>query len=159
MATARVVVLSYFGVDEGERIVQALEAGLLPRDVPVCIGSYGIAPRLAARVAELPDSRYAPIFTLKRSALWERRSLDPEDEKRLPRSSARWAGPLPALDALFALPPTTRMAWTTELGRRYRDAIRKQVHRGVEIPTWQLDEVVSQAAASRGWRDLVRGVL
>ena len=81
MPTRRVVVLSYFGVDEGDRLVQALERGLLQRDVPVCIGSYGIAPRVAARVAELPDTRYAPIFTLKRSALWERRSLDPAREQ------------------------------------------------------------------------------
>ena len=159
MPTRRVVVLSYFGVDEGDRLVQALERGVLQRDVPVCIGSYGIAPRLAAQVADLPNTSYAPIFTLKRSGIWERRSLTPDEEKRLPRSSVRWAGPLPTVNALLELPTVTRLAWATELGRRYRDAIRTQVTRGVKIPSWQLDEVVSQAAGSRGWRDLVRGVL
>src|SRR5881227_1952189 len=138
MATRRVVVLSYFGVDEGDRLVQALERGLLRRDVPVCIGSYGIGLRLAAQLADLPNVQYAPIFTLKRSGIWERRSLIPDEEKQLPRSSARWAGPLPATNDLFALPAVTRLAWATELGRRYRDAIRTQARRGAEIPSWQL---------------------
>ena len=133
MPTRRVVVLSYFGVDEGDRLVQALERGLLQRDVPVCIGSYGITPRLAAQVADLPNTSYAPIFTLKRSGIWERRSLTPDEEKRLPRSSVRWAGPLPTVNALLELPTVTRLAWATELGRRYRDAIRTQVTRGVIV--------------------------
>lgn len=158
MAERRVVVLAYFGADAVDGLLRALDSRILPRGVPVQVGSYGIAPRLAAQLVEVPDALYAPLFPLsRRTALWDGRRLTPEEERRLPRASARWRGPLPTLAQLFSLAPATRLAWATELGRRFRDALRTQRRRGVPIPSWQLDEVVSQVVGSRAWRDLVRG--
>lgn len=159
MPERRAVVLSYFRADESETVVEALGARILPPGVPVYVGSYGIAPLLASRLAELPDARYAPMFTLRPSGTWRRRTLRPEDERRLPRASARWRGTIPALRELLVSAPATRVAWATELGRRLRDALRRERRRGSKIPAWQFDEIVSQAAASQPWRDLVRGVL
>lgn len=160
MADRRVVVLSYFGADAVDGLLRALDAGILPRGVAVHVGSYGIAPRLARQLAELPDAQYSPMFALtRRTGFWNRRTLSPEEERKLPRSGARWTGPLPPLAALLGLAPATRLAWATELGRRFRDALRTQRRRGLPIPSWQLDEVVSQAAGSRVWRELVRGAL
>jgi hypothetical protein len=85
-----------------------------------------------------------------RSAFWEGRSLTAEEAALLPPS--RWSGPLPQLAVLLGEP--TRVAWGTELGRRFRDALRHAPQ-----PSWQFDEIVSQAATARAWRDVVRGVL
>jgi len=92
------------------------------------------------------------MFPIVKSTFWNGRKLTPEEASMLPPS--RWNAPLPPLDALLASSATVRVGWGTELGRRFRDALRHAPQ-----PSWQFDEIVSQVAAERAWRDFVRGVL
>ncbi|HKG43458.1 MAG TPA: hypothetical protein VKB10_04370 [Gaiellaceae bacterium] len=132
----------------------------LPRGAPLFIGSYGVSPKLAARVHALPNARYAPMFHIQPGWFWERRRLDrPATRKLLARNprSDRLAGPLPALEQLLRLPTATRVSWGAELGSRFRDALRAEA----VADTWQLDEIVAECAGSQGapYRELTRGVL
>ena len=115
---------------------------------------------LAAEIHELPHARYAPMFHIQPGWFWERRRLGRADERKLraknPRTD-RLAGPLPGLAELLRLPTATRIAWSVELGARFRDALRA----ARVADTWQLDEIVAQCAGSAGkpYRELTRGVL
>jgi hypothetical protein len=119
-----------------------------------------VGEELAAEIHELPHARYAPMFHIQPGWFWERRRLGRADGRKLraknPRTD-RLAGPLPELGELLRLPTATRIAWSVELGARFRDALR--VARVAD--TWQLDEIVAQCAGSAGrpYRELTRGVL
>src|SRR5262249_9467044 len=64
-------------------------------------------------------------------------------------------GALPTtIDRLLALPSQTRVAWGTELGRRFRDSLRHNAQ-----TEWQFDEILSQVAVDRRYRDFIRGAL
>jgi hypothetical protein len=132
----------------------------LPPDTRVYIGTYGVNAETAARVHELPEARYAPMFHIQPGAFWEGRRLDDRAARRLlarnPRSRG-YAGPLPALPQLLRLPPATRVRWGVELGARFRDALRASS----VTDTWQLDEIVAECAGpiGRPYRELTRGVL
>jgi hypothetical protein len=139
-------VLSYFDRRGGDAVVAALGR----RSFPVLVGTYGIDARFAALATEA-GAVYAPLFPILPGVFWNGRRLPPDDEAKL---SARWAGPLPSKAALLASPSATRVAWGTELGRRFRDALRH-----APVPAWQFDEIVSPVAQSRPWRDVVRGAL
>lgn len=149
MPEPKLAVLSYFGRPERHAILDALAR---PPAFPVHVGTYGIDKTFAAAVGELPGVVYAPIFPIVRSAFWDGRRLSADEAARLPPD--KWGGALPALETLLAQPGQTRVAWGTELGRRFRDALRHAPQ-----PSWQFDEIVSQVAADRAWRDVIRGVL
>jgi hypothetical protein len=156
----RSVVLSYFEPREVATLVAGVREAKLPQRTPLFIGSYGIADRIAARVHELPDARYAPMFHIQPGWVWERRRLEKPLERKLlaknPRSD-RLAGPLPSLKQLLRLPTATRVTWGVELGSRFRDILRA----AAVSETWQLDEIVAECAGSQGrqYRELTRGVL
>jgi hypothetical protein len=156
----RSVVLSYFEPREAATLVAAVREAKLPPRTPLFIGSYGVADRIASRVHELPDARYAPMFQIQPGWFWERRRLATDLERKLlarnPRS-IRLAGPLPGLPQLLRLPSATRVTWGVELGSRFRDMLR-----AAEVAeTWQLDEIVAECAGPQGrqYRELTRGVL
>jgi hypothetical protein len=156
----RSVVLSYFEPREVATLVAAVREAKLPQRTPLFVGSYGVADRIAARVHELPDARYAPMFPIQPGWFWERRRLEKPLERKLlvknPRSD-RLAGPLPSLNQLLRLPTATRVTWGVELGSRFRDILRA----AAVSETWQLDEIVAECAGSQGrqYRELTRGVL
>ena len=141
-------------------LVAAVRAAPFPPKTPVFVGSYGISPRIAQQVHALPGARYAPMFHIQPGWFWERRRLDPDAERELharnPRSE-RLAGPLPELTELLRLATAARIAWSVELGARFRDALRAEP----VAETWQLDEIVAECAGSLGrpYRELTRGVL
>ena len=141
-------------------MVAAVRQAHLPRRTPLFVGSYGVAPRIADRVHELPDARYAPIFHVQPGWHWERRRLDRLSERELlgrnPRSG-RLGGQLPALQRLLRLPTPTRVTWGVELGMRFRDTLRA----AAVSETWQLDEIVAECAGPQGraHREFTRGVL
>jgi hypothetical protein len=149
---ARMVVLAYFDGRGSTAILDALAAGLFPPPIPVQVGTYGISRAFGNAVAEVPGAVYAPMFPIRESAFWTGRKVPPDEERLLP---PRWRGPLPSLPALLAAPAATRLAWGTELGRRFRDALR----RAPQARSWQFDEIVSQVAVDRAWRDVIRGIL
>jgi hypothetical protein len=51
------------------------------------------------------------------------------------------------------------VSWGRELGRRFRDALRSARREGTRVDAWQFDEIPSQAARGRAYRDFARGVL
>ena len=116
--------------------------------------------RLATRVHQLPQARYAPIFHIQPGWFWERRRLDSRAARELlahnPRSE-RLAGPLPELEQLLRLPAPARVTWGVELGARFRDTLRAEA----VADTWQLDEIVAECAGRSGqaYRELTRGAL
>lgn len=123
-----------------------------PLPCPVHVGTYGIDKPFAAALAELPGTVYSPIFTIQPGVVWKGRRLPADEAARLPAS--RYDGPLPELTALLTQPAQLRRGWGLELGRRFRDALRRSPQ-----TSWQFDEVVSQVATDRAWRDFVRGIL
>ena len=120
---------------------------------------------IADQVHQLPGGRYAPMFHLQPGWYWERRRLSPDDERMLLARSPRagpLAGPLPPLPQLLRLPSgATRITWGSELGARFRDALRGAASAGFAADTWQLDEIVAESAGPLGrqYRELIRGVL
>lgn len=107
---------------------------------------------------------YAPMFHVQPGWYWQQRRLPPKDERapiaRASRSGGL-AGPLPPLRELLRLAPAVRVGWGIELGRRFRDELRAAAGLGTEAASWQLDEILAEAAGSQGreYRDLTRGVL
>src|SRR5207247_1782292 len=89
---------------------------------------------------------------------WARRRLTPEEERHVSR---RFSGRVPDWPALLGLSTAQRLAWGVEVGRRYRDTIRHARQAGVEIDSWQVEELGTQLAGSQGrqYREFVRGVL
>jgi hypothetical protein len=158
--TNRSLVLSYFAASGLTTLLAAVGKTALPPETRVYIGTYGVNPETADAVHELPQGRYAPMFSTMPGAFWEGRRLDDRATRRLlarnPRSG-RYSGPLPALPELLRLAPATRVRWGVELGARFRDALRE--HRVTD--TWQLDEIVAECAGPLGrpYRELTRGVL
>jgi len=129
----------------------------------VYVGSYGVGAELAAQVAAAGYG-YAPMFQVGPGWYWERRRLPAKDERALRLRggrSGRLVGPLPPLRELLRLPPATRVTWGIELGRRFRDELRAAARAGTEVASWQLDEILAEAAGSQGrqYRDLTRGIL
>lgn len=141
-------------------LVAAVRAAPFPPRTPVFVGSYGVSPSIAEQVHALPGARYAPMFHIQPGWFWERRRLERDAERKLlarnPRAD-RLAGPLPALNELLRLPTATRIAWSVELGARFRDALRAEP----VAEAWQLDEIVAECAGAQGrpYRELTRGVL
>jgi hypothetical protein len=109
---------------------------------------------VAGQVHELARGQYAPMFPIKPGTFWNRRRVDGA-------SQPKYAGKLPSLSAVLALPTGERVAWGRELGRRFRDEVRLAENEGVEIDAWQLDELVAELSGGQGrqWREFTRGVL
>jgi hypothetical protein len=151
-----VVLISYFELEDLPRIVDAIEPAGIPNDVPVYIGSYGINAVASNLVRSVRQGRYAPMFPVQRSRLYERRRLPPKDAAKV---ASAYSASVPRLTTLPTLTPRQRVAWGRELGRRFRDALRAARREGIRIDTWQFDEIPSQAGRSRPYRDFVRGIL
>ena len=132
----------------------------MPDATRVYVGSYGVGDELAAQVVAA-GYRYAPMFQVGPGWYWQRRRLPAKDERRLRERSRRLADPLPSLRELLRLAPARRVTWGIELGRRFRDELRAAGRAGTEVASWQLDEILAEAAGPQGrqYRDLTRGVL
>ncbi len=72
-------------------------------------------------------------------------------EKLAAAGQGSYAGSMPSFSQILPLPSSERMAWGTELGRRFRDRIRSRLARGA-IKTWQFDEIVERGS----WRPRTR---
>jgi hypothetical protein len=131
----------------------------MPAETRVHIGSYGVSAEASALVVASPGGRYSPMFkAFERTTAWERRRLTPEEERLVNRS---FSGRVPDFPALLRLTSAQRIGWGVELGRRYRDTIRHARQAGVVVHSWQLDELATELAESRGreYRQFMRGLL
>jgi hypothetical protein len=160
---ARLLVLSYFAPSILPRLLRAARAAGLAEGAPVYIGSYGVGRALGDQI-DGAGYRYAPMFNINPGWYWERRRLPRDEESTLSaasRQSSSLAGPLPELDRLLRLPSARRVTWGVELGARFRDELRAATDAGVPVRSWQLDEILAEAAEGLGaqYREFTRGVL
>jgi hypothetical protein len=139
--------------------MNAIAGSGMPPGVRVHVGTYGVNREASITVHTYGLGRYSPMFKAEvRTAAWEHRTLTPEEERKV---GPRFAGRVPDESVLMRLSSAQRIAWGTEVGRRYRDTIRHARADGITVESWQLDELGTQLAGSQGrqHREFVRGVL
>ena len=148
------LLLSYFEPDDVPKLVRAIRATRTPPDTSIYVGSYGVNGPVSRQIQALKRGLYAPIFPLKPTSFWNRRRVEGAD-------NPRYAGKLPSLTAVLRLPPSERLAWGRELGRRFRDEVRLAEAENVRVDAWQLDELVAELSGGQGrqWREFTRGAL
>jgi hypothetical protein len=158
MPPDRAALVSYFELDDLERLLAVLEEAEVPEDTRVHVGTYGIRGETSELVLAQADRRYSPIFQRARTAAWESRSLTPEEEELV---DPRFSGRVPSRSRLFELSPNQRIGWGIEVGRRYRDRIRHARSSGIRVDRWQLDELGPSLAGPQGrlHREFARGIL
>jgi hypothetical protein len=155
----RAALFSYFELADVTRLMNAIAGSGMPDGVRVHVGTYGVNREASIAVHTYGPGRYSPMFKAEvRTEAWEQRRLTPEEERRVSR---RFAGRVPDESILLGLSSAQRIAWGTEVGRRYRDTIRHARADGITVDTWQLDELGTQLAGPQGrqHREFVRGVL
>jgi hypothetical protein len=155
----RAALFSYFELTELPRLLDAIGASGMPGGTRVHVGSYGVSADASSLIRSSRGGRYAPMFkALERTAGWERRHLTSREERLVSR---RFSGRVPDEPDLLRLSTAQRVGWGVELGRRYRDLIRHSRQAGIAVDSWQLDELGTQLAGSRGrlYREFVRGTL
>ena len=137
------------------RILDEIADGPQPPIADWFIGTYGIDPADARKI-KAKGFRYAPVFGIQLSTtegFRAGRRLPAADEAKL---EPTFKGPIPG-DGV--IPPERPRAWGIELGRRYRDAMRKRRQAGVKIATWQFDEILGQVSSDADTRAFVGGIL
>ena len=157
MPPARAALVSYFELDDLERLLAALNGAGIPPGTAVHVGSYGIAEE-ASRQIRAAGRLYSPIFQTSRTDAWTGRSLTPDEESAV---DPRRSGAVPSNARLVQLSTNQRVYWGAEVGRRYRDRIRHALASGIAVDSWQLDELSPRLAKSGGkpYREFARGIL
>src|SRR6266511_2112523 len=100
--------VSYFELDDLERLLSVLDEAGVPEDTRVHVGTYGIRGETSELVRAQTGRRYSPIFQRARTAAWERRSLTPEEEALV---DPRFSGRVPSRARLFQLSANQRIGW------------------------------------------------
>src|ERR671925_127715 len=158
MPPVRSALVSYFELDDLERLLGVLENAGMPPDTRVHVGTYGIRGETSELIRAAPGRRYSPIFRTARGDAWEGRRLTPQEEQLVEH---RYRGRVPSRARLLELSVNQRIGWGVEVGRRYRDRIRHARRSGIRVDKWQLDELGPRLAGSQGrlHRQFARGIL
>jgi hypothetical protein len=146
MTSGRALVLAYFEIEHLPVLLEAIRAAAIPAGTPVYVGTYGAGRDVADAVHELPGGRHAPMFSIQPATsrrAYAGRSLPPDQEALL---DPRFAGTIPRPSPNVPLAAERPREWGRELGARFRDSVRQARASGVEIATWQFDEIVREAA-------------
>lgn len=153
----RAALLSYFELDDLDRLLAAFGGSGMPPEVRVHIGTYGVNGP-ASDFIRLEGGRYSPMFKTQRTQAWEGRRLTPREEELV---GPRFRGAVPSEGRILQLSPAQRIGWGIEIGRRYRDTIRAARRDAIRVDSWQLDELGTQLAGAQGrqHREFVRGIL
>jgi hypothetical protein len=140
------------------RILAQITAGPRPPVADWYVGTYGISKPMSEAVTAA-GCFYAPVFAIQPHTSMrvrqKRRVRSAEDALLDPAFS----GAIPTSGSPPIIPPANRRAWGIEFGQRYRDYVRKQRAAGVQIDTWQFDEILGHCASSAGFREFVGGIL
>ena len=156
--------LAYFQAGDLQGLVNAVAGAQVPAGSPIYAGSYGPNAAAAGSINALPDGRYAPMFSIQpaTSRVAYRGRRLPADQAG-PLDSA-YAGEIPREAPSVPLAARDRRRWGRELGCRFRDSIRQARTAGVDVETWQFDELLREVAAGssaeqRAYRDYTTGIL
>jgi hypothetical protein len=141
-------------------ILREIAAGPQPPRAQWFVGTYGINKTIAGLVADTPGCGYAPVFSIQpgtSKAARKRRNATGDDAEHLDTTHA---GEIPGSAAGKVLPPRDRRAWGLELGRRFRDDLRRARAQSIQIDRWQFDEILGQCAdRAPDHREFVGGAL
>ena len=151
-----VAVVAAFSAGVLPRILDTIASGPQPPVADWFVGTYGVNKRASELICATPGCRYAPVFGIQphtSAAAREGRKLPGAQAAKLDRTRA---GRIPGTDAV---PPVDQRAWGIELGRRFRDQIRANRDKGMQVDTWQFDEVISQVVSDSSSRAFVGGIL
>src|SRR5215208_4747707 len=132
-----VALITAFNATALPRILEAIADGPQPPAADWFVGTYGINKRASELVVSVPGCRYAPIFGIQpktSAAARRRRDVSRERAAKLDRTRA---GAIPGDDVL---PPSEPRIWGIELGRRFRDQLRANRDKGIQVDAWQFDE-------------------
>jgi hypothetical protein len=126
--------------------VDAVKAAAVPDSVPAYIGTYGPNRRTADALTALPSSVYAPLFGIQPQqtsvAAYAGRNLTDEQSALL---NPKYSGPIPLAVPAEPLPVGDHLNWGRELGRRFRDQMRRAARAREPIATtWQFDEILRE---------------
>jgi hypothetical protein len=152
----RAIVLTQFDPPTLPTLLEEVERSI-GEGATVYLGSYG-ANADVGRQINAADHLYAPMYALKEGD-WYWTNRHPEAG---PEETSPLARTLPPLAKILAAPLLDRLRWGIELGRRFRDQMyEKAESNGVEVGSWQFDEVRSQVADADGrpLRDFTRGIV
>lgn len=158
-----VAVVTVFSAVAQQRLLDTIAAGPKPPVADWFVGTFGINKATAAKVAGIPGCRYAPVFCIqpdtgKQARL--RRRLSKEQAALI--GDDAHAGEIPGTSEGTVIPARDRRVWGVELGRRFRDDIRAARFQGIQIHTWQFDEILREcrgASPSNPHREFTGGVL
>jgi hypothetical protein len=151
-----VALITNFSKTVFPRILSEIEAGPHPPTADWYIGTYGISKPVADAVAAA-GFLYAPVF-----AIQPKTSSGVREQRRVRKTEAALldpdlAGRIPGSGAV--VPPVKPRAWGIEFGQRYRDYMRRQRRAGVQIDSWQFDEILGKCATSAAHRAFAAGIL
>jgi hypothetical protein len=126
--------------------IDAVKTAGVPPSVPTYVGTYGLNRKTADAVTGVPSGVYAPLFGIQpqptSAAAYAGRKLKDEQNALL---NPRYARPIPLAVAAKPLPARDHLNWGRELGRRFRDQIRRARQAGEPIATtWQFDEILRE---------------
>jgi hypothetical protein len=146
-----VVVLSYYAQKDLPNLLTALTGSVMPPSAHVLIGSYG-ASSTQSQLIHGASASYAPMFTFVRDSTWDHRPVGAADAKLLAsQPDAIYSGTIPKLhDLTHVLSQADRIAWSIELGRRFRDDMRPVQRGGSSVDAWQLDEIMPSSTGPFG---------
>jgi hypothetical protein len=153
-----VALITNFRKDAFPRILDQIAAGPRPPVADWYVGTYGISKAMAEKIAA-KGFRYAPVCAIQPHTsrkIRKKRQLRKAEEALL---RPEFAGEIPASTSAPIIPSAKRRAWGIEFGQRYRDYMRRQRDAGVQIDTWQFDEIVGKCASIVGYREFVGGIL
>jgi hypothetical protein len=151
-----VAVIAAFGAGALPRILDTIASGPQPPAADWFVGTYGINREASELIRATPGCRYAPVFGIQpHTSAAARRGRELSRARALLVDRSR-AGPIPGNDVV---PPVEQRAWGVELGRRFRDQLRANRDKGIEIDAWQFDEVISQVVSDARSRAFVGGIL
>src|SRR5215211_4444032 len=151
-----VAVVAAFSAGVLPRILDTIAGGPQPPAADWFLGTYGVNKRASELICAAPGCKYAPVFGIQphtSAAAREGRKLPRAQAAKLDRTRA---GHIPGPGVV---PPTDQRAWGIELGRRFRDQIRANRDKGVQVDAWQFDEVISQVVSDARARAFVGGIL
>ena len=157
-----VAMVTVFSAAAEQRVLDTIAAGPKPPIANWFVGTYGINKVTAAKLAEA-GCKYAPVFCIqpttgRRARM--RRQLSKEDAAVV--GDVEHAGEVPGTSEGKMIPTRDRRVWGVELGRRFRDDIRAARSQGLQIQTWQFDEILGECRGPGGsnpHREFIGGVL
>jgi hypothetical protein len=152
-----VALITAFSASVLPRILEAIADGPQPPLADWFVGTYGINKRASELILAVPGCRYAPVFGIQphtSARARQRRDLTRQLAAKVDRTRV---GAIPGGDEV--MPSSEPRIWGLELGRRFRDQLRANRAKGIQIDAWQFDEILGQCATNAGARAFVGGIL